>query len=122
MQYRKFGSLDWNVSALGFGCMRLPTTDGKGGANIDEPAAQRMLLVAIELGVNYLDTAYVYHAGESEKFVGRALKAGQCRDRVKLATKLPCWEAKVYADFDRLLNEQLQRLQTDHIDFYLLHA
>jgi predicted aldo/keto reductase-like oxidoreductase len=121
MQYRSFGKLDWKVSALGFGCMRLPTTDGQRTSPIDEAEAMRMVRHAIDSGVNYVDTAYVYHEGLSEAFVGRTLKDGY-RDKVKLATKLPLWEVKSAGDFDRLLNEQLTRLDTDHIDFYLLHA
>ena len=120
MKYRAFGRLDWKPSALGFGAMRLPTIGGDPG-KIDEPEATRMIRYAIDHGVNYVDTAYTYHEGTSEPFVGRVLRDGY-RERVKLATKLPCWLVKGPEDFDRYLNEQLERLQTDHIDFYLLHG
>jgi uncharacterized protein len=118
VQYRRFGRLGFEVSALGFGCMRLPKTDD--GA-IDEAEATHMLHYAVEHGVTYLDTAYPYHGGESERWLGRALKDGY-RERVKLATKMPCWAVKSADDFDRLLDEQLAKLQTDHLDIYLLHG
>jgi uncharacterized protein len=120
MQYRKFGKLDWQVSALGFGCMRLPTTGSH--SEIDEPAAMQMVQAAVDQGVNYLDTAYPYHGGNSEPFVGRFLEVGDNRARVKVASKLPCWVIHSPEDFDKVLNEQLAKLQSDHIDFYMLHG
>jgi predicted aldo/keto reductase-like oxidoreductase len=121
MQRRKFGKLDWNASVLGFGCMRLPTLDGNPNSpNINEPEAVRMINYALDRGVNYFDTAYVYHEGASETVLGKALRGR--RDVAKIATKCPVWLIQNAADFDRILNEQLRKLQTDHIDFYLLHA
>ncbi|HHX64180.1 MAG TPA: aldo/keto reductase [Chloroflexi bacterium] len=117
MQYRPFGKLGFQVSALGFGAMRLPTVDGV----IDEEEATRMIHYAIDQGVNYLDTAYPYHDGAGEAFVGRALKGGD-RERVKLATKMPSWLVHSADDFDRYLDEQMERLQVDYLDFYLLHT
>ena len=120
MRYRQFGRCGFEVSALGFGCMRLPCVGGD-QSQIREDEAVRMVRYAIDEGVNYVDTAYAYHGGNSERFVGRALADGY-RDRVKLATKLPVWLCKSYDDFDRLLGEQLERLATDHVDCYLLHS
>ena len=119
MKYRKFGKLDWEVSALGFGAMRLPLSGGT-PADVDEPEAISMIRYAIDNGVNYLDTAYPYHAGQSERIVGRALKDGY-REKVKLATKLLARIVETVSDFDRILDEQQERLQTN-INFYLLHG
>jgi uncharacterized protein len=120
MQYRKFGRLDWQASVLGFGCMRFPTIDND-PAQIDEPEASRILYYAIDMGLNYLDTAYSYHREQSESFLGRVLQ-GSRREKVRVATKLPHWKCETSADYDRYLTEQLQRLNTDRIDFYLVHG
>lgn len=118
MEKRKMEKLGIETSLLGFGCMRFPVTaDGK----IDEPEAERMLDRAIAGGVNYIDTAYPYHGGDSEPFVGRALKKYE-RESFYLATKLPLWQIKTLEDVDRIFQEQLERLQTEYIDFYLCHA
>jgi predicted aldo/keto reductase-like oxidoreductase len=123
MQCRPFGKkIDWKVSALGMGCMRLPTKDGVPQTpDIDMAAFTKMLHSAIEQGLNYVDTAWPYHEEESEPAVGKALR-GPWRDKVKLATKSPIWLIESPADFDKYLNAQLKKLQTDHIDCYVLHA
>ncbi|WP_270505915.1 aldo/keto reductase [Paraclostridium sordellii] len=117
MRYREFGSTGEKISILGFGCMRFPQTDGK----INEDETLKMVRYAIDSGVNYIDTAYPYHGGESELVVGRILKDGY-REKVNLATKLPSWNIKSRDDMDKYLNEQLKKLQTNYIDFYLVHA
>lgn len=118
MEKRRLEKLGIETSLLGFGCMRFPVTaEGK----IDEPLAEKMLEKAIAAGVNYIDTAYPYHNGESETFVGKAL-GKYARDSYYLATKLPCWNVAVLEDVERLFGEQLTKLRTDYIDFYLMHA
>jgi len=119
MQYRKLCGK--KVSILGFGAMRFPILE-KNQKKIDVEKAEEMLDYAIENGVNYLDTAQPYHGGESENFVGEYIKKRVLRDKIFLATKLPTWLIKEEADFDKYLNEQLEKLQTDQIDYYLLHA
>jgi len=124
MQYRKFGKLNWKVSALGFGAMRLPLIDNNpsaGNTDINEPEAIRMIRHAIDQGVNYLDTAYPYHGGKSEEIVGQALKDGY-REKVRLATKMPPWLVQQTEDFEKIFIHQLEKLQTDHVDFYLMHG
>lgn len=120
MQYRKFGQLDWEVSILGFGIMRLPHNEND-YEDIQEEEASSILHYAIDNGVNYLDTAWNYHNGNSEKFLGKALRGGY-REKVRIATKLPSWKIEKRDDFDIFFDEQMERLQINHLDFYLLHA
>lgn len=118
MELRKMEKLGIETSLLGYGCMRFPTTaDGK----IDRTEAAKLLKKAMDAGVNYYDTAYPYHNGESEPFVGEFLK-DYPRDSFYLATKLPVWDVNAVADAERIFAHQLERLQTDYIDFYLMHA
>src|ERR1019366_5068258 len=125
MLYRQAGKTGQKLSILGFGCMRLPIIGGKTHL-IDEAKAQAMVDYAIRNGVNYFDTAYMYHsevpfqAGMSEVFLDQALKRE--RENIHLATKLPTWLVESRADMDRFLDQQLERLQTDHIDLYLVHG
>lgn len=118
MEYRKFDNLGVTSSLLGFGCMRFPLNED---GTINEVEAEKMIDLAIENGVNYIDTAYPYHKGDSEPFVGKVLKKYD-RDSFTLATKLPIWEIKCKEDVLKIFNEQLKRLDVDYIDFYLLHA
>jgi len=126
MKYREMGSVGDKVSVLGFGCMRLPVIDGD-HTRIDDEVAIPMLRKAIDAGVNYVDTAYPYHSagfdqpGDSELFVGRALADGY-RDKIKVATKLPSWLVQSRDDMDRLLAHQTERMQSGHVDYYLLHG
>ncbi len=128
MLYRKLGKSGFNVSILGFGAMRLPIQGGvQSPADrfnpdklVDEEKTIKMIEYAIDQGVNYFDTAYVYHGGKSEHVLGKALK--RYRNRVMLATKLPLMQAAKREDFDRFLDEQLKRLDTNYLDVYLLHG
>lgn len=116
MDYRKIGNTD--VSLLGYGCMRFPTTAE--GA-IDEPRAEALLKRAYEAGITYFDTAWPYHKGQSEPFVGKAMKQFK-RDTFLFATKLPIWSLKTLDEVKETFAKQLEHLQTDYIDFYLIHS
>lgn len=123
MKYRILGKTGEKVSVLGYGCMRFPLILGRedDAKNIDVPEAIRLIRHAIDSGVNYIDTAYYYHGSESEKVVGLALRDGY-REKAFIATKSPVYAFQKEEDFFNVLDEQLHRLQTDRIDFYLLHA
>jgi hypothetical protein len=128
MLYRKLGKTGCEVSILGFGCMRLPLKDSNQSAAdrfnpnkfIDEELAMELIQYAKAQGVNYFDTAYSYHSGKSEPLLGKAVRG--FREKILIATKLPAWMVKGPEDFDKFLNEQLQRLATDYVDIYLLHG
>lgn len=120
MLYHKLGKTGEDVSILGYGCMRLPVLGGD-IENVDEKKSIELLHYAIDHGVNYVDAAYSYHGGKGEVFLGKALADGY-REKVHLATKLSCKRVNCKEDMDRFLNEQLEKLQTNCIDFYLLHA
>jgi predicted aldo/keto reductase-like oxidoreductase len=123
MNYRKFGKLDWKVSALGFGALRLPLTTPRTSrrdeVNVNETEAIKMIRYAIDNGVNYVDSGYPYHEGQSEVVVGKALKDGY-REKIRLSTKIAVRSIKSSQEQDRVFNEELKKLQTDHLDFYLL--
>ena len=126
MLYNELGKSGLEVSRLGFGTMRLPTKGSND--NIDEAEASKMLEYGIENGINIIDTAYPYHSetlegsGNSERFVGKFLKENSLRDEVLISTKSPSWAIEEKSDFDMYLDEQLEKLQTDYIDIYLLHS
>ncbi len=117
MLYRTMKKGGDELSVLGFGCMRVPQKRGR----IDEARATKQIRHAIDQGVNYLDTAMMYHLGANEPFLGRVLADGY-REKVKLATKQLPGSAKTREDMDRVLNTQLDMLKTDYIDFYLFHG
>lgn len=115
MKYTDFK--DNKVSLLGMGCMRLPV-DSEG--SVDETEAIKIIRHGIDNGITYVDTAYMYHDGLSEKVLGKALRDGY-RNKVLLADKMPPWLAKSEEDIEKIFNKQLERLQTDYIDMYLVH-
>lgn len=120
MDLRKFGKTDEYLFPLGFGTMRLPTLNNDNSL-INEPEAIKMIRYAIDNGLNYVDTAFPYHGGNSEILVGKALKDGY-RKKTNIATKLPTWLIYNKKDLDKYFFEQLKKLQTDYVDFYLLHT
>jgi hypothetical protein len=117
MKYRAMGKTGDEVSILGFGCMRFPQSNGR----IDIDRTERQILMAVEKGVNYFDTSLIYHGGRSESILGDIFAKG-CRDKVRIATKLPPFMVHSVKDMDGILNSQLKKLRTDHVDYYLLHA
>ena len=123
MQYRRIEKLGIEVSAFGVGCMRFPMKKLEDGTDVvDESISTPAIRHAIDCGVNYIDTAYVYSGGrKNEIALGHALRDGY-REKVYIATKLPTWPVQTKDDMWRILGESLEDLETDHIDFYLLHA
>jgi uncharacterized protein len=117
MKYRLLPGAGLEISALSFGCMRFPTLSDE---RVDEDQSIALINRAIELGVNYFDTAYPYHQGVSEKILGKAL--GRRRPDVLVATKLPTWAVESVDDCERFLEKQLKRLDTSYLDFYLFHG
>jgi predicted aldo/keto reductase-like oxidoreductase len=120
MEYREFGKTGLKVSILGFGMMRLPILNNDISV-IDEIQATKMIRMAIDQGVNYIDTAYGYHQYQSEHFAKKVLSDGY-RKKVFLASKLPVWLTHQVSDFEKYFSEQKEKLGTDCIDMYLLHA
>jgi uncharacterized protein len=120
MKYRKIGDTGIAASILGCGGFRLPTVGGNDSA-IDRNAAATVFDYALDHGVNFFDTSSVYHGGDSERFLGEFHGSRGARSRMILCTKLPTWMVNATDDLERMLNESLQRLQTDYVDFYLLH-
>ena len=120
MQYRIYGNTGIKLSALGFGAMRLPEVELNGVKQIDEEKAVQTIRRAFGLGVNYIDTAYLYHDGHSEVVVGKAIKGW--RDRIFISSKSPAQFIKKPGDYRRILEEQLSKLQEDYLDFYYFHG
>ncbi|OFW59170.1 MAG: hypothetical protein A2133_00210 [Actinobacteria bacterium RBG_16_64_13] len=123
MQYRSMPNSGEQLSALGFGCMRLPTrVGGQVSSLIDKDAALRQITLAIDGGVNYLDTAATYHLGASETFLGKYVLSDGYRDKVNIATKLPCMAVRKKEAIREAFRKQLEKLRVDVIDYYLLHS
>ncbi|MCM8762631.1 MAG: aldo/keto reductase [Candidatus Omnitrophica bacterium] len=120
MLYRKFGKTGVKVSILGCGTMRLPVKEVNGNKIIDEELSIKIIKRGIELGINYIDTAYGYCQGQSEIIVGKAIK--EYRDRVHIATKCPMWNVERKDDYRRFLEEQLKKIDVEYIDFYHFHS
>ncbi len=120
METRSFPAIGAPISLLGFGGMRLPTVGGPGG-EVDRVAAHALLCRALEQGINYFDTAYLYHDGKSEEIMAEVLSLHP-REGYYLADKFPVWLAKTPEDVERIFFEQLERCRTDYFDFYLVHS
>ena len=118
MLYREVPKNGDKLSVLGYGCMRLPVRM----QSINQKLAEKQILYALDQGVNYFDTAVPYHSGKSEPFLGKVFSKNGCREKVKIATKLPHWSAGSKIDMDKILDEQLSKLKTDRIDYYLVHG
>lgn len=125
MQYRTMPKSDEKLSVLGYGCMRFPSK-GRGSSSlisaIDTEKALKQIRYAIDNGVNYLDTAYPYHGGASEKFLGDYVLKDGYREKVNIATKLPCFSIIKKEKLEEIFNKQLKKLNVDYIDYYLLHS
>ncbi|MEX1307281.1 MAG: aldo/keto reductase [Eubacteriales bacterium] len=119
MLYRSLPGGKPALSILGYGCMRFPTTPA---GTIDKNKAKAQVRGAIDQGLNYLDTAYIYHMGASERFLGEHVLTDGYREKVQIATKLPCMLITKEEQIQKYFDKHLERLNTDHIDFYLLHA
>lgn len=123
MQYRSMPKSKDKISILGYGCMRLPThVGGAASSLIDKAKAIKQIRGAIDAGVNYLDTAWPYHLGASESFLGEYILKDGYREKVYIATKLPCMLISKKEKIEEIFNKQLQKLQVDYIDYYLLHS
>ena len=120
MIYRKLGNTGLEFSSLGFGCMRLPFTDGD-VRNIDVEKVREMVHYDIDNGVNYFDLALPYHEGMAEVVIGDILKEDNLRDKIYIGSKLPVWKVKSYEDCEEVFENQLKKLKTDYFDIYLLH-